>query len=758
MKSPMRCSLLHTGQDYDRSSSSHIELTEESPIVGSNCPTTQNSLPRVGALSGKDPSIMDGVEAKMNELPRRSAAAHSSVLEADKKSLSSFVGAPFQSEAAHTSTQESKWEKSFQRLKEFKSLHGHCRVPSKVDRPLSVWVNNQRYQLHANRRCKYKQDRIDRLDNLGFDWGFNHPNSSKRYASISENPADNLLCDLGSENVAVGRAVHPQHDAEVMDCAATILALSNAGNTRTLTMPEGNTPTIAHDHRHALRQKGFNDADAVTMPYRNDNLAMIQRVNTSRDLNQRIQRWNRMQYFWNNRAFFHGPLCDSMNPQRAWSGNDKNISVTQDAPHHSECGPITGRRDESLSSSSDVALQPRTFSKPTNAKTSIENRRAANQHDINWLKSFERLKQFHAEFGHTQVSRKQDKTLYTWASNQRQYHHEGHRYRQERVDLLNSIGFQWGVRKHVTSSDSAAGKGRGIPRNHDDFHGCDCAVDEIELNDNISEVGNNSADGILVHAPDSVEIVSVSPIPDKSRVNTSQYMELNGSRLPLYKGDDIPVHYESLRSSDAADSPSGSGLRGNHQLNWQNRFDQLKQFSDDNGHCRVQKKHNKELHSWVHNQRTSLCGNALGYRKERVNALNSIGFCWGTDRRISSSVDGSTIDDSHVPDNDSSLGTKGTVQKLKFERPRGFKAKKSHTIVRKGRSRDSKCFEMNDRTQGRDCTGSKKDGLNAMDLKNFEVENQQWIANCDQRNARSDCATDTQSSYLDSSESCLLEA
>ena len=180
------------------------------------------------------------------------------------------------------------------------------------------------------------------------------------------------------------------------------------------------------------------------------------------------------------------------------------------------------------------------------------------------------------------------------------------------------------VGREKASSDSAAGKGRGIPPNHDDVHGCDCAVDKIELNDNISEVGSNSADGMLVHAPDSVENVSVSPIPDKSRVNRSQYMELNGSRLPLYKGDDIPVHYESLRSSDDADSrPSGSGLRRNHQLNWQNRFDQLKQFSDDNGHCQVQKKHNKELYSWVHNQRTSLCGNALGYRKERVDALNS---------------------------------------------------------------------------------------------------------------------------------------
>ena len=69
---------------------------------------------------------------------------------------------------------ESNWEENFKYLEIFKSQNGHCRVPQrdKADPQLGVWVNNQRRNYSKG---ILSQDRIDRLEALGFEWD---PNES----------------------------------------------------------------------------------------------------------------------------------------------------------------------------------------------------------------------------------------------------------------------------------------------------------------------------------------------------------------------------------------------------------------------------------------------------------------------------------------------------------------------------------------------------------------------------------------------------
>ena len=63
----------------------------------------------------------------------------------------------------------SDWESSFNELKAYKAEHGHCRVPKKSvhHKQLGIWVSTQRSNYSAK---KLSQDRISRLETLGFEW------------------------------------------------------------------------------------------------------------------------------------------------------------------------------------------------------------------------------------------------------------------------------------------------------------------------------------------------------------------------------------------------------------------------------------------------------------------------------------------------------------------------------------------------------------------------------------------------------------
>lgn len=61
------------------------------------------------------------------------------------------------------------WERMFDRLVEFKRIHGHCNVPQKGggDKRLGKWVNTQRTQCN---RGTLRPDRKQQLDSIGFVW------------------------------------------------------------------------------------------------------------------------------------------------------------------------------------------------------------------------------------------------------------------------------------------------------------------------------------------------------------------------------------------------------------------------------------------------------------------------------------------------------------------------------------------------------------------------------------------------------------
>ena len=58
------------------------------------------------------------------------------------------------------------WETRFKELVQYKARHGDCSVPQSHGQ-LGRWVDTQRRQY---KKDKLSQNRVDRLDSIGFDW------------------------------------------------------------------------------------------------------------------------------------------------------------------------------------------------------------------------------------------------------------------------------------------------------------------------------------------------------------------------------------------------------------------------------------------------------------------------------------------------------------------------------------------------------------------------------------------------------------
>ena len=67
------------------------------------------------------------------------------------------------------------WNRKYGELIEYKEKHGHCNVPChfKANKQLATWVHNQRQQyrlLKQGKKCPLTEERIDKLENIGFKW------------------------------------------------------------------------------------------------------------------------------------------------------------------------------------------------------------------------------------------------------------------------------------------------------------------------------------------------------------------------------------------------------------------------------------------------------------------------------------------------------------------------------------------------------------------------------------------------------------
>lgn len=66
------------------------------------------------------------------------------------------------------------WEIKYRELREYRIIRGNCTVSPKEHKELGNWVTQQR-KYHTQKGYNLKQERVDKLERLGFSWGSKHP-------------------------------------------------------------------------------------------------------------------------------------------------------------------------------------------------------------------------------------------------------------------------------------------------------------------------------------------------------------------------------------------------------------------------------------------------------------------------------------------------------------------------------------------------------------------------------------------------------
>jgi hypothetical protein len=81
----------------------------------------------------------------------------------------------FEWEGIRGHSDDERWQRRYEELKEFKARTGHCRVPQKynANKALGKWVSNQRtqYKLYLDEKASNMTiERAKALDDIGFEW------------------------------------------------------------------------------------------------------------------------------------------------------------------------------------------------------------------------------------------------------------------------------------------------------------------------------------------------------------------------------------------------------------------------------------------------------------------------------------------------------------------------------------------------------------------------------------------------------------
>jgi hypothetical protein len=214
-----------------------------------------------------------------------------------------------------------------------------------------------------------------------------------------------------------------------------------------------------------------------------------------------------------------------------------------------------------------------------------------------WDERFEQLKAFQKEHGHCRVPGMRDKdsatrTLALWVSKQRLQSTRLLPYKkEERAQKLNDIGFEWSLLAYKDEWDERFEQLKAFQKEHGH-----CRVP--------GRIEKDSATKPLALWVSKQRFQSTRLLPYKKEERAQKLNDIGFEwSLPAYKDE------------------------------WDDRFEQLKDFQKEHGHCRVPVRRDKDsatkpLALWVSRQRLQSTRLQPYKKEERTQKLNDIGFEW----------------------------------------------------------------------------------------------------------------------------------
>ena len=106
---------------------------------------------------------------------------------------------------------DEQWNARFKELLEYRSEHGDCNVPTGQGK-LGTWVGNQRTAYLNDSRGSLAQDRVDRLDSIGFKWSLKGKETpwETRFDELVQYKAKHGDCNVLQSQGQLGSWVHQQ--------------------------------------------------------------------------------------------------------------------------------------------------------------------------------------------------------------------------------------------------------------------------------------------------------------------------------------------------------------------------------------------------------------------------------------------------------------------------------------------------------------------------------------------------------------------
>lgn len=265
-----------------------------------------------------------------------------------------------------------------------------------------------------------------------------------------------------------------------------------------------------------------------------------------------------------------------------------------------------------------------------------------------WLKSFEKLKEVYTTNGNSTVTKSyHDKQLATWVLQQRHRRKKGN-LKQEFIDLLDSLKFDWNPESKGGSPDDEQWFEmlKQLEAYKIKFGNCNVS----QLNVKYKKLGRWLNDQRLRYSKEKLfkhrkellnDIGVVWNINEfdwevkfndlKKYFNQHGHFDVNQSDNDykglynwLYKIKKNGIPEEKKKLFDDI----GFEFIDNKRSNWFDMFSQLAKFKETNGHTNIPIKYspNQELAKWVLAQKVLHRKNELD--KDKLDILNAIGFQW----------------------------------------------------------------------------------------------------------------------------------
>ncbi|GFH55698.1 hypothetical protein CTEN210_12174 [Chaetoceros tenuissimus] len=563
------------------------------------------------------------------------------------------------------SKNDERWMKRLHKLKEYKNKHGHMMVRGFEDKDLNTWISNQR---HYKRSSKLREDRVKLLEEIGFSWeseyhqrthegklntintskdqvpppksdiatesiklkvGTPNENHGGQTNAKSESNCDSLLQFTWKERFRQLKQFHRKNGHSqiakshpILGTWATQLTL-NSVRDRLTDEQKADLASVSFYLFNRMKNPRVEKLDMRWMErfdklkeYKSKNGHMKVRRSEDNDLYSWIAAQKGFKRS-NKLRKDRDKLLEEIGFQwNSYVGQTETSKRKESTPESNTVTNSTSVEQVPLFISAPKRKDP--FAESSIVPDSKQFTRRTNL-DERWMERFNKLKEYKRKHGHMMVRGTEDKDLYTWIRNQRNFKRHS-QFRNDRMELLEEIGFSW-------ESNTSIAQKRKESTPTSDTATDSTGIEQILPKDPTRKESTQECD--TEREPKKLKMMKQTD-QNQQRLNEGYINSISDEQSLLSTAS---KHKESTSESDTA--IISKMLQVETQVSfsdsWMNNYHKLKEYKNKHGHTTVLMRENKDLYEWTVYQRDSKRNNELC--ENRVTLLEEIGFKWSKRRQ-----------------------------------------------------------------------------------------------------------------------------